>query len=102
MKTIVGKRGTGKTTRLIEEAAAAGLTIVCSNFQMCMFIEQLARKKGLLLNRPITYDTLLRGELKGFDRTKVAIDDADQLFRRMIQRECDPVLVTFNADEIVG
>jgi adenylate kinase family enzyme len=82
MKAIIGKRGAGKTTRLIRMSAETGCYIVAQIDWVPSIAEQ-AKKMGFQIPYPLSYQEFLRGQyylkgIKGF-----LIDDVAGLLRDM-------------------
>jgi hypothetical protein len=76
MQYILGPRGSGKTTALIELSASKGYYIACRNRQMVKHILILAQGMGVHIPTPITYDTLVNYVFdRGHRIPGVMIDD---------------------------
>ncbi len=65
MKVIIGKRRSGKTTKLIRRCAEEGGTIVCLNQNDATRIADMARGMELQIPLPITYNEFRNGEYYG-------------------------------------
>jgi hypothetical protein len=85
MKIITGGRRTGKTTKLVMNAAKTCSQIVCMDHQSVAHTRSLIDILGLrgFLPIPITYHELLEGKMERTDRKNISIDDA-QVFLRYI------------------
>lgn len=80
METILKKRGEGKTFDLIKISAETGEYIVCRN---PYFVANEARKIGVSIPFPLTYDEFLRGQYYGKGVIGLLIDDVDELVNRI-------------------
>lgn len=83
MDIIIGKRGSGKTAKLIRRSSEEGIYILTSTRQRANCIASMARKMGLIIPYPVTIDECLRGKFKGssIQRDGLLIDDADDVLR---------------------
>ncbi len=59
MKTIIGGRQSGKTTKLIEMAAETGATIVTANSRMADYIKVMACEMGKDIKDPICINKII-------------------------------------------
>lgn len=60
MKVIIGKRQSGKTTKLIQYASENHCRIVCADCNRVIAIENLARQLGIVIEKPITIEQVMR------------------------------------------
>jgi len=86
MEIILSGRQTGRTSRLIALAAEAEAKgecsyIVCVSTQEAYRISQQAKRQGMNIGFPITYDELLSGEFHGGHIKNFYIDNADWLLK---------------------
>jgi hypothetical protein len=86
-KLIVGGRQSGRTTELIKMAAEAEANgavsyIVCHSHNEAYRISQEARRMGLRIGFPITYDEFLIGSHSRFIK-KFYIDNVEMLLQRL-------------------
>lgn len=93
LKVFCGGRGSGKTTKLIEEAAKGFFYIVCADKKRADYILRLARDYDLNIPHPLTFREFLDQRFIGRGIRGFLIDDADDLLRSL----CDGVdLVGFS------
>ena len=59
MKIIKGERGSGKTTKLIEQSYIYGYKIVVATDMQKQSIQKKAEDMGLKIPSPITYDEII-------------------------------------------
>lgn len=52
---VIGRRGSGKTTRIIKEACETGGIIVCPDNKTCGYIYEFARELNCRIRTPINY-----------------------------------------------
>jgi len=76
---IIGGRGTGKTEKLIELAAKDFSYIVVRNKVVARSIAGRARKMGVNIPFPLTYEEFIEGKFSERDINGFMIDDADAL-----------------------
>lgn len=76
---IVGGRGSGKTTRCIELAYKNDAYIVSRTHAHAIYTAGLARKMGISIHHPITYDEYFRGEFHNKNINGFVVDDVDEL-----------------------
>jgi ABC-type Mn2+/Zn2+ transport system ATPase subunit len=82
MKTIIGDRGSGKTTKLVKAAAETFGYIICSGHNECCRIADLAKKLNLDIPFPLTYHEFLKGAYYNHGiKGGFYIDNADELLR---------------------
>ena len=86
MKVIFQPRHTGKTTKLIMESHDKWFYIVCIDRKMADWTFDYARKLGVDIPNPITFEDLLQGRfyprgIKGF-----LIDDFDVMIESFLRR----------------
>lgn len=88
MKIIARPRGQGKTSELIKMAAASeGVAyIVVSHYSRAYQVQMLAKKMGVHVRFPITYDEIKR-KLVGQTVDELYLDDIDDAIREIIYGE---------------
>ena len=75
MIKIIGERGSGKTTKILEAASKNGCVVVEPNSKMAEYVSRMARDKGYDLRIISAYDFLL---YKNTDRsTQYVVDELD-------------------------
>jgi hypothetical protein len=86
MKIITGARRTGKTTKLVMNAAKTRSQIVCMDHQSVAHTRSLIDILGLrgFLPVPITFHELLEGKLEGTDKKNISIDDSQAFLQRIL------------------
>lgn len=77
IKIIRGKRGSGKTKKLIELSAKNGGHIVCQNKQHSEYILNFAKELNLEIPKPYTYSEILDDKILYTLRKEIYIDDVD-------------------------
>lgn len=75
MIRIIGGRGSGKTTKLLNLAAENGYTIVAPNERMADFVRHMAVEKGLNVSVISAYELPYR--MKGNARQKFLVDELE-------------------------
>lgn len=81
---IVSGRYTGKTTALIEECAKINGLMVVRNRKTADYICHIAKDMGHEIQKPITYDDLLKGyKLAGRRNDVLFLDDLDWFVKRL-------------------
>ena len=98
MKIISGKRSSGKSIRLIKEAASNFSYIVCANRKRVRYISEWAKAFGYDMPFPITYDEFLLAKFTGTRIKSFVIDDVDDLLR-YIARGVPVKAFTYSVDE---
>lgn len=106
MKTIIGGRQSGKTTKLIEMAAETGATIVTANSHMADYIKVLTHKMGKDIKDPICITKIINtkgSDLNSvFNRSLVAehllIDEAQIVLEQILKYYCIDA-ITVNIEE---
>lgn len=83
MKALVGPARSGKTTHLIELAAAQDLCLVCADSKRIAYVQALARKKGLKIRQPLTYDQVIYDRVGPMGMRGFVFDDVDRLLQRI-------------------
>ena len=85
MKVYSAKRGTGKTTMLIEESARTGAIIVVSSYPMVNYTMVLAMRLNLDIPEPITVTNYLKALVHGGlnKEQKYLIDDLHAILSQM-------------------
>ncbi len=99
MEVIIGKRQSGKTTKLIRIAAEKGLYIVVANHAEARHCVELALKLGCTIPFPLTFHEFLRGDfgpIKGF-----VIDDVSLLFAQLARGKLVHAITIDSTDEIL-
>ncbi len=76
---IIGEKGTGKTEKLIELAAKDFCYIVVRSESVARQIAERARKKGIDIPFPLTYNEFIKGNFYGRGIRCFVIDDVDAL-----------------------
>lgn len=84
MKIYNGGRGNGKTAKLIRDASKYGYAILVRDKQAAEYIENTARKMGVLIRQPITLADLKRSKMRGSFVRGILIDNAEQVLQDMI------------------
>lgn len=79
MKFVTGKRGSGKTRKLIELSVETGYPIVTSSEVSAKYIKELAQQMGVEVPYVYTERQAREGRIMGFDRRAVLIDNAESL-----------------------
>lgn len=75
MIKIIGERGSGKTTKILEAASKNGFVVVEPNLKMAEYVSRMARDKGYDLRIISAYDFLF---YKNTDRsTQYVVDELD-------------------------
>lgn len=80
MNITIGGRGSGRTTELIKACAAdKGSVIVCPNHSMKLYIVDMAKRMGMDIPEPITFEAFVRGNPYAFGKrpTGYYIDNLD-------------------------
>ena len=86
MNVVIGKRCSGKTTRLIERSAKEGIYILVATKNMARCIADQAKKMGLEIPFPVTLDEYLRGNKfqgSSIRRDGLLIDDLDMVLHQL-------------------
>lgn len=83
MQVIVGERQSGRTTNLIKQAAEGWLYIVTLDCQRRRFVADHARKLGLDIPFPITFQDFLHGRFHRPGIRGFLIDDADTMLQHL-------------------
>lgn len=107
MNIIYGGRRTGKTTRLIFDAAINNKTIVVYNWQRAEYIKVLAKKLGVKIPPPVAISQITDNPKCWLGENKrCSIDDALDVLERIIYEKSaghfvvDTVVI--NTNEIEG
>ncbi|MEL6661320.1 MAG: hypothetical protein AAFR36_33045 [Bacteroidota bacterium] len=77
MKVIIGGRGAGKTIELIKMAAGYKGYIVCSTRNEAHRVAEVAKSMELVINFPLTYEEVKRGEYHASGIGNMLIDNID-------------------------
>lgn len=96
MKTVIGTRQTGKTTKLIERSAETHYYIVVSTHREACRVRDMAMDMGLDIPLPLTYDEFLRGEYHPDGVGGLLIDNVDLLLKRLIVGGANIDTITLN------
>ena len=75
MIRIIGGRGSGKTTKLLNLAAENGYVIVAPNVRMAEFVRRMAAEKGLNVTVISAHELPYR--MKGTVRPKFLVDNLE-------------------------
>ena len=87
MELYVRSRRGGKTSAMLRKAATDDYQIVCQSERCVHDILRRAKKDGLSIRRPITFDSLYDGvKLRGAHCKGLIIDDLDKLVLYLLQR----------------
>lgn len=84
MDIIIGKRGYGKTTKLIRRSSDENLYILVASGERAYQVAQMATEMGLTIPFPVTVDEYFRSsKFRGSSirRDGLLIDDADDVFQ---------------------
>ena len=96
MTVIVGDRGTGKTTALIQESAAHWYYIVTNSHSSARLIFRMAKEMNVEIPFPLTYDEFVRCEYAGKRIHGLLIDDVDMLLQWMSRAPVKAIVVNAN------
>lgn len=78
MIRVLGDRGSGKTTKLIQLASENGYTIVAWNVQSARFIKDVAQQSGLKIRVINAYDFMREISEHGYGhKGKYLVDELD-------------------------
>lgn len=83
MRVLTGKRGSGKTTKLIMLAHNNNGYIVVQSPEEASRVYTEAKKIGCLIHFPLTYGEIYRGEYYGKGVRKLHIDNIDSFLSQM-------------------
>lgn len=84
MDIIIGKRGYGKTTKLIRRSSDENLYILVASGERAYQVAQMATEMGLTIPFPVTVDEYLRSDKfrgSSIRRDGLLIDDADDVLQ---------------------
>lgn len=84
-KFLVGGRGSGITTALIQEASENDYIIITSNHANRNFIQHQCEILGINCPRVITVDEIVGQKCRGLCCNKVVIDNADTALRTLLR-----------------
>jgi len=84
MKIDFSRRGSGKTSKSIYEAEKLDAYIAVIDWKEAIRVFQQAKKMGLSIKFPITFDELYRRDYHAPGVRKVIIDNADQFIQRLL------------------
>lgn len=91
---IIGGRQTGRSTALIEEAAANNKYIVVTDHLRALYLWNRARELGLSIPFPITLRELpIRRSVTFIE--SVLVDDADALLERIVGVHIDTIVLEY-------
>ena len=97
MKKLIMSRGTGKTTRLIQESAKSFFPILCADKRRADHIKLMAKDLGLTIPEPRPVTSLMFGERLG----RVYIDDAEDVLTNLLGcNYCGEILALTISPEI--
>lgn len=84
---IVGSRGSGKSTELIKMSADENIYILTGTKSQAECLFNQARKMGLNIPFPVTWEEFTRGHLQGtpIQEDGVLIDEASHLLSRVLK-----------------
>ena len=83
MKLFIGKRRTGKTTKVIKLAAKEFAYIVCIDQREVDRVWEESHKMKLDIPFPITFNDFLHGQYSPHGVKALIIDNADMLLQKM-------------------
>jgi hypothetical protein len=87
MKVVRLKKGGGKTTAMIKEAAANGYTMVCIDSKEVRRVKEEAKVLGLKIENPITFYDFAGGiGLTYWTRRCFAVDNYDMFIQFLVRR----------------
>ena len=75
MIRVIGTRGSGKTTKLLNLAQEEGYVIVEPNARMADYVSRMAKEKGLNVNVICAHELLYRQH--GVKREKYLVDELE-------------------------
>lgn len=95
---FVGDRRSGKTTRLIHQAANKNGFIVCCNNHDRVRIAEMARDMGVSINTPITVDDFFNKQpgSMGYAHDKIFyhVDDAERILEYFLHGKIHSISIT--------
>lgn len=91
MKLIIGGKGAGKTSELIQKSNAEGLYIVCPTREDAMWIKRMADELFLPILFPVTFQEFMRYSHASVLRKGVLIDDLDRCIQKLFST---PILMS--------
>ena len=78
MNIIIGGRGSGRTTKLIELCAQnKGSVIMASSLGSAKYIADIAKRMGLDIPAPISFSEFCNGKARGLECTGYYFDNLD-------------------------
>jgi len=90
MRVILGEKGSGKTTKLIEIAAKFGAYIVVRDYRKADEVFKIAKDMGYSIPYPISFFDFIHKKFNGCGISAFVIDDVDSLLQYVAG--CVPVL----------
>ena len=99
-KLIIGSRGSGKSTMLVQESAKTGKYILVSSYRHALYLSNLAEQLGLKIPAPITaHDFFKTDKLVGTDVAQkgLLIDEIGEIFETIF-RNIDIGTVTLSEE----
>lgn len=97
---IVADRGTGKTRHLITKCSQDEYSlIVCPTLAMCNHVLKEARKMGLKIPMPITFDEFVMGKFRPHNVEKFYFDELQLSLHNMARGvPIDTAIIGSNSD----
>lgn len=83
MEKIIFKKGSGKTTRLIEKSSQSGDYIVCHSVEEANRVKREAMQMGLNIPLPITYDDFFQRRYYGGGISGFLIDNLEMFLQTL-------------------
>lgn len=83
MKIIYEKRGTGKTSKLIQMSHDMNTYILTVNQKRAALIAKMAHEMGIAIPYPVTVDDYMRCRFRGSFIKDILIDDADDVLKQI-------------------
>jgi hypothetical protein len=102
MKIIAMERQQGKTTELVKMSAQSGDYIVTKDHSTARYTVEIARKLGLNIPFPLTFDEFIRREWNGRFVNGFLIDDAELLLLYMLYIEKPIHAMTISTGDVYG
>lgn len=99
MNAYIGKRQSGKTSKLIIQASGCNGYIICSTANHCRNLYNQAIDMGYNINYPITFKEFLEKRYHSKNVKKFFIDDLDVCLQSLSSVKIEGFTMT--ADEIV-
>ena len=96
MEIILRERRAGKTTEIIKRCAKLGGYIVCCNHSRALEVRLIAKKMGLRVPLPITFQEFLDGSYYGKGVKGFHIDDLDVCLQQICAVPIETVTAAIN------